>query len=102
MGIDRNAAPVIANGQRAIRRERHLDAARRARGHLVHGVVQHLGHQVMEAFLAGVADEHRRAAAHRLEPFEHLDVGRRIAFYAAARGRLGEQIVGLVGGHVRR
>ena len=42
---------------------------------LVHGVVEHLGEEVMQRLLVGAADIHAGAPAHRLEPLEHLDVG---------------------------
>jgi len=41
---------------------------------LVHGVVDHLGEQVMQRLLVGAADVHARPSAHRLKPLQHLDV----------------------------
>ena len=49
---------------------------------LVHGVVEHLGEEVMQGLLVGAADIHAGAPAHRLQPFQHLDVGSGIAFLA--------------------
>jgi hypothetical protein len=76
---------------------------------LVHGVVDHLGEQVMQRLLVGAADIHARPPAHRLEPFEHLDVARAIARITAAwplalhahgwaaHGREAEQVAGPAG-----
>ena len=44
-------------------------------GHgLVDGVVHHLVNQVVEAFVAGIADVHGRAFPHGLQAFEDLDL----------------------------
>ena len=51
---------------------------------LVHGVVDHLGEQVMQRLLVGAADIHAGPPAHRLEPFEHLDVARAVTRITAA------------------
>ena len=76
MGIDRNAAPVIRHGEIAVFGELDLDARGVAGNRLVHGVVQHLGEEVMHRLLVGAADIHAGSPAHRLEPFQHLDVRR--------------------------
>ncbi len=55
----------------------HLDAGGMARHRLVHRIVDDLGEQVVQRLLVGAADIHAGAAAHRLEAFEHLDVGSR-------------------------
>ena len=52
-----------------------LDMVGVARHRLVHGVVDHLGEEVMHRLLVGAADIHAGAPAHGLEPFQHLDVG---------------------------
>ena len=45
-------------------------------GHrLVHGVVEHLGEEVVHRLLVGAADIHAGPPAHRLEPLQHLDIG---------------------------
>ena len=58
-------------------------------GHrLVHGVVQHLGEEVMHRLLVGAADIHAGAPAHGLQPLQHLDVGGGIGVLARrATGR---------------
>ena len=49
---------------------------------LVHGVVEHLGEEVVQSLLVGAADIHAGTPAHRLEPLEHLDVGGSIGLVA--------------------
>ena len=68
-----------------------LDAVGVARDRLVHGVVEHLGEEVMHRLLVGAADIHAGAPAHRLEPLQHLDVGGGIglAVRATRRGACG-------------
>ena len=89
MGIDRNAAAVIRHRKIAIFGELDLDARSVAGNRLVHGVVQHLGEEVMHRLLVGAADIHAGAPADRLEPFQHLDVCRRVGVLATLGGRLG-------------
>ncbi len=71
--VDRDAAAVVANGDRIVVVELHLDAGGVARHRLVHGVVEHLGHEVVQRPLVGAADIHARALADGLQPFQHLD-----------------------------
>src|SRR5271169_39961 len=79
MRIDRNPATVVADRDPIAGRELDLDARGMAGHRLVHGVVEHLGGEVMQAALVGAADEHAGAAADRFQPLENLDVLRRIA-----------------------
>ncbi len=74
MRIDRNPAAVVAHGQPIAGSELDLDARRVAGNRLVHGVVEDLGGEVMQAALVGAADIHAGAATDRLQPLEHLDV----------------------------
>ena len=76
--VDGDAAAIVGDAQEAVVLEAHLDAARVTGDRLVHGVVEHLGEEVMQRLLVGAADIHARPPAHRLEPLEHLDVGRGI------------------------
>ena len=77
--IDRNAPAVVGDGEKTAGLELHLDPGGVAGHRFVHGVVDHLGEQVMQRLLVGAADVHARPAPHRLEAFEHLDVGGGIA-----------------------
>ena len=87
MRIDRNAAAVVGDGDEAVGRHLDLDPVGMAGQRLVHGIVDHLGEQVMQRFFVGAADIHARAAAHRLEPLQDLDVLGRIAGLGAPSTR---------------
>ena len=70
----------------------HLDEGGVAGDRLVHRIVDHLGEQVVQRLLVGAADIHAGPAAHRLQPFQHLDVGGRVA--ALGGGWLGRAPAG--------
>ena len=72
--IDRNAAAVVGDADEAVRLHLDFDPVGVAGERLVHGIVDHLGEQVMQRLLVGAADIHAGAAAHRLEPLQHLDM----------------------------
>ena len=74
MRIDRDAAAVVGDGDEAVGVELDLDEGGMAGHRLVHGVVDHLGEEVVQRLLVGAADIHAGPAAHRLEPLQHLDV----------------------------
>ena len=74
MRVDRDAAAVVGDGEEAVGLDLDLDEMGVAGERLVHGVVDHLGEQVMQRLLVGAADIHAGPPAHRLEPFQHLDV----------------------------
>ncbi len=76
--VDRDAAAVVGDGDEAVLLDLDVDPARVAGHRLVHAVVDHLGKEVMEPLLVGAADIHAGPAPHRLQPFEHLDVGGRV------------------------
>ena len=73
--IDRDAATVVADRDRAVGAVLDLDAAGMAGNRLVHGIVEGLGDEMMQRPLVGSADEHAGALAHRLETLEDLDMG---------------------------
>ena len=74
MRIDRDAAAVVGDGDKAVGLHLDLDPVGMAGQRLVHGIVDHLGEQVVQRLLVGAADIHAGAAAHRLEPLQHLDM----------------------------
>ena len=74
MRIDRHAAAVVGDGDKAVGLHLDLDPVGMAGQRLVHGIVDHLGEQVVQRLLVGAADIHAGAAAHRLEPLQHLDM----------------------------
>ena len=77
--VDGDAAAVVGDGQEAVLLDAHLDPGGVAGHGLVHGVVDHLGEQVMQRLLVGAADVHAGPAPHGLQAFQHLDVGGRVA-----------------------
>ena len=84
-GPDRDAAAVVRDGQKSVRRKLDLDPRRVTGDGLVHRVIDHLGEEVVHRLLVGAADVHAGAAADGLEAFEHFDV---MLAVAAAFGRL--------------
>ena len=94
MRIDRHAAPVVGDRQEPFLVELDLDPRRMAGDRLVHGVVDHLGEEVMHGLLVGAADVHAGAAAHRLEAFEDLDISRGIAVGGIGRPAGAGRLVG--------
>jgi hypothetical protein len=74
MDVDRDAAPVVQAGDRAVVVQRNQDLAAVADQGLVHRVVDDLVDQLVEPAQTRVADVHRRPFPHVLESFEHLDL----------------------------
>ena len=77
--VDGDAAAVVGDGQEAVGLDLDLDPGGVAGHRLVHGVVDHLGEQVVQRLLVGAADVHAGPAPHGLEAFQHLDVGGGVA-----------------------
>ena len=75
MRIDRDAAAVVGDGEETVGLQLHFDPGGMAGHRLVHGVVDHLGEQVMQRLLVGAAHVHAGVAPHRLQALQHLDVG---------------------------
>ena len=82
MRVDGDAAAVVGDGNKAVRRELDLDPVGVAGKRFVHGIVDHLGEEVMQRLFVGAADIHARASAHRLEAFQNLDMLCRVAGFA--------------------
>ena len=79
MRIDRDAAAIVVDGEKTVSPDLDLDEMGMAGQRLVHGIVDHLGEQVMHRLLVGAADIHAWPPAHRLEPLQHLDVAGHVA-----------------------
>ena len=79
MRIDGHAATVVGDRQEAFLVEFDLDPRGVSGDRLVHGVIDHLGEEVMHGLLVGAADVHAGAAAHRLKALQDLDIGGGIA-----------------------
>jgi glycosyltransferase involved in cell wall biosynthesis len=80
MRVDRDAAAVVGDGEEAVGLRVDLDRSGVAGHRLVHRIVDDLGEQVVQRLLVGAADIHAGAAAHRLQPLQHLDVGEYFLF----------------------
>ena len=74
MGIDGNAAAVIAHGDETFLVQFDFNSGCLAGGGLVHGVVEDFGHEMMHGALVGAPDVHAGAAANGLEPLQDFDV----------------------------
>ena len=77
--------PLSVTRQEPFLVELDLDPRGVAGDRLVHGVVDHLGEEVMHRLLVGAADVHAGTAAHWLEAFENLDVGGGVAVGGVGR-----------------
>jgi len=85
VGINRNAAPIVRHRHRPILVQLHLDVIAVPGHRLVDRVVEHLVDEVVQTAHPYVADIHRRALAHGLQAFEHLDIRGRVRAYRAIR-----------------
>ncbi len=79
--IGRNAAAVVAHGDRVVLVDRNVDMGAVTRQRLVDRVVHHLVYEVVQTLLADVADIHRRAFAYRFETLQHLNVRCRVGLF---------------------
>ena len=73
VGVERHATAIVTDGQGVIGVQLNLNPVGVTRDRLVHGVVEDLGHQVMQRALVRAADIHAGSLAHRLQPLQHLD-----------------------------
>ena len=85
VGVHRDAAPVVADGQKIVRLQPDLDEAGVPRHRLVHRIVENFRRQMVHGVFVGAADVHAGPAADGLQPLQHLDVLRRVV--AALRRR---------------
>ena len=81
-----DAAPVVLDADRAVLHERDVDGVGVPGEGLVDRVVDDLPHEVVQAALAGGADVHAGALAHRLEALEDGDRAGVVGRAVAARG----------------
>ena len=80
MEIGRNAPSVVADGDRVVLVDDDVYIGAIPGERFVDGVVDDLVDEMVQPAHADVADVHGRPLAHRFEPFEHLNAGRRILF----------------------
>src|SRR6185437_6122097 len=83
----RDAAAVVDDAHATIGQQRDLDGVAVAGQRLVHGVVDHLVDQVVQAALAGRPDVHTGPLADRLEAFEDADRTGVVVAVSALGGR---------------
>ena len=81
MVVDRDAAAIIGDAAKAALLERDVDEAGVPGHGLVHGIVDHLGEEVMQPGVVGAADIHAGPPPHGFQPFQHFDRRRRIAAF---------------------
>jgi hypothetical protein len=74
MRIDRDAAAIIVDDDKAARLHLHLDPGGVAGQRLVHGVIDDFREKMVQRFFIGAADIHAGTAAHRLQPLQHFDM----------------------------
>ena len=85
--VDRDAAAIVRHGQVAVGVQPDLDPVGMAGNGLVHGIVEHLGKQVVIGALVRAADIHAGALADGLEAFEDFNV------LCGVTGRVGAHLV---------
>src|SRR4029078_4591722 len=83
--VNGNAPPVVANLDRPVGHQCHLDAVTSTRQGLVDRVVDDLPHTVHEPARVGRPDVHPWALADRLQTFEDLQVAGHVARGARIR-----------------
>ncbi len=81
--VNRNTAPIIAHGQAIALHELDFDKAGMTGHRFVHRIVDDLGEEMVHGAAVCAANIHARAAAHRLQPFKHLNIGSGIAFFSS-------------------
>ena len=72
--VHRDAAPVVADGNRPVAVDGHVDVRAVPGEEFVHRVIEHLGHTMMQRALVRSADVHARLFPHRFEPFEGTQI----------------------------
>ena len=93
MGVHRDAAPVVAHGEKIAGREGDFDEGGMAGDGFVHRIVDDFGGQMMQRVFVGPADIHPGAAADGFEAFEDFDVLGGIGIALACREGSGRGLV---------
>ena len=73
VGIDRNAAPVVAHRQIALGVQVYGDQFGVAGHGLVHRIIEDFGEQMVQSAFVGAADIHAGAFADGFQPLQHFD-----------------------------
>ena len=93
VGVDRDAAPVVAHREPIAGLESDVDRAGMSGHGLIHRIVERLGGEVVQRRLVSPADIHAGAATHGLEPLEYLDVASGVIALPLRGGEGAEKIV---------
>ncbi len=73
--IHGDATPVIIDRDRVIAMQDNVDFIAMACQRLIDGIIDHLEHHVMQSgAIIGVTDIHTGTLAHRIKPFQNLDI----------------------------
>ena len=99
VGVDGDAAAVVAHGQGTVGVQFDLDAVGVARDGLVHRVVDDLGGQVVIGAFVDAADIHAGAQADGLKRFQHLDRGGVVVVLPTGQEVVGHELLFLVVRH---
>ena len=91
VGIGRYAPAVVLDGTCTVGGQLDIDAIGKARDSLVHGIVEDLGEEMVEAVLVRAADVHGRTPPDGIKTFEDLDIVCGIA--RSRSGRTVEEVI---------
>jgi len=85
--IHRDTAPIVAHRHRLVRMDRDLDPIAVPGLRLVHRIVHHFPHHVVQAGdIIHISDVHARTFPNRLEALENLDIVRRVVLLGRRSG----------------
>ena len=73
VGINRDSPTVIRDSNGIVCVHNNINFIGKTCNSLVHGVVQNLGHQMVQSCFIGAADIHSRPVADRLKPFQNFN-----------------------------
>jgi hypothetical protein len=76
MHVDRNAAAVVADGNRAVHVHGHFDFCAITGEMFIDRVVENFENHVVQSALVRIADIHSGALPHRLQTFQFIDLSR--------------------------
>ena len=86
MDVHRNAAAVVANGDRAIDVDGDFDFRAMAGEMFVDGVVQHFGNAMVQRAFVGAADIHAGLLADGFQALQFAELGRAVSLIWIRRG----------------
>ena len=113
MRIDRDAAPIVGDGEKTRGFQADIDEGSVAGDGLVHRIVEGFREKMMKRRLVGAANIHAGPSADGLQPFQHLDRGGSVGRFhpgfrrllsrwpSFARASLGVSTAGRAGGSLR-